>query len=87
MEEQSAVLSVLFLDSIYFSIPGLSMGSNTRPENKGIDCFVFVCSCWVFISTKIFVMSLNVLIKEMGVHELSIRPGTGKFVNELSFVE
>ena len=87
MEEHSTVLSMLFLDPVDLTIPCHHMTTVSRFQNEMVDVFVFFSSCWVLLSTKIFVMSLGMLIEKVRVDKLGVSPSSSKLINKLFLVE
>ena len=52
-----------------------------------VEGLVFVGGSWVFGSAHVFVVALEMLVKEMRVHELGVSPGSSAFVDHFSLVE
>lgn len=52
-----------------------------------VEGLVSLGSSWVFWGAHILVMTLKVLIQEVRVHEFGVSPGSGSFVDHLTFVE
>jgi len=56
-------------------------------NDERVKILILLGSGWIDWGSKRFVMSTNMLIKEMWIAELSIAPGTETFVVPFSFVE
>jgi hypothetical protein len=81
------VISEFFLNSLDFSIPGVDMGSTDGLEDEVVEGLISLGGGWVLWGAHVFVMALEMLVKEMGVHELSVSPGSSNLVAHFAFVE
>ena len=81
------VFTAFFLDSFGFQIPNANVGAKEGLNDESIKVLVFLSSSWVNWSTERFMMSADMLIKEMGVAEFSVTPSSKTFVVPLSFVK
>lgn len=74
------VVSLFSLDSTGFSIPEVCDLSGDWSYEESVEVFVVIGSCWVFWSRNVFVMSFDMLVKEMRVQILSKAPGSKHLV-------
>ena len=81
------IFSVLLLDSLDLSLPGVDVGSSHRLDNKVVEGLVSVGGRWVLRGAHVFVVALQMLVKEVRVHELGIGPGSRNPVHHFSLVE
>lgn len=63
------------------------MGADNGLHDEVVQGFISSGGSWVFWSAHVFVMSLKVLVKEVRVHEFSVSPSSGNFVDHFSLVE
>ena len=81
------IVSELLLNSLNFSIPGISVAANDRLHNEAVEALILTGSSWVFWGAHVFVVTLEMLVQEVGVHELSVSPSTSHLIYCLSLVE
>jgi len=81
------IFTAFFLDSFGFQIPNADVGAKEGLNDESIKVLVFLSSSWVDWSAERFVMSADMLIKEMGVAEFSVSPCSKTFVIPFSFVK
>ena len=85
--EEWNIISELLLDSLDLSLPGVVVGSSHRLDNKVVEGLVSVRGRWVLRGAHVFVVALQMLVKEVRVHELGIGPGSRNLVHHFSLVE
>jgi hypothetical protein len=84
---ETDIITTFFLNSFRFHIPNADVGAKEGLDNEFIKVLVLSSGSWIDWSTKRFVMSAKVLVKEMGIAELSISPCSKSFVVPFSFVK
>jgi|TARA_B110001450_G_scaffold159384_1_gene148654 hypothetical protein len=70
----------LFLDSFRFHIPNADVRAEERLDDEVVQILVLLRSRWIDWGTQCFMVTTDVLIKEMRVAELGIAPGAETFV-------
>ena len=81
------IVSMLLLDSLDFSFPGVDVGAEDGLHEEVVQGLVLVSSGWVLGSAHVFVVALEMLVQEVRVHKLGISPGSSYFVECLPLVE
>jgi len=75
-----------FLDSFGFTLPGLEMLAKEGSWDELINSFSVVGRAWVIWSCHIFMMTVNVLLKEVRVHELCVGKSAKQLVVPFTLV-
>jgi hypothetical protein len=81
------IVSELLLNSLNFSIPGISVAADDRLHNEAVEALILTGSSWVLRGAHVLVVTLEMLVQEVRVHELGVSPSTSHLVYCLPLVE